>query len=80
MNHSWLTWPSRFLSLGLIGLVRLYQFTLSPFLGGQCRYYPSCSQYFILAVKQHGPLRGATKGIWRIFRCNPWNPGGFDFP
>lgn len=72
--------PARLLSVLLIGLVRIYQFTLSPLLGPCCRYYPSCSQYFILAVRKHGPLLGACKGIGRVCRCHPWNPGGFDPP
>lgn len=64
----------------LIGLVRVYQYTLSPLVGRQCRFYPSCSNYFIEAVQKYGAVRGALKGIWRICRCNPWTPGGFDPP
>lgn len=64
----------------LIGLVRIYQFTLSPLLGPCCRFYPSCSQYFILAVRKYGPLTGPIKGIGRICRCHPWHPGGYDPP
>lgn len=67
-------------SLILIGLVRLYQLTLSHVLGRQCRFEPSCSHYFIGAVKKYGAVRGALKGIWRICRCNPWMPGGWDPP
>lgn len=71
------------LGLVLIGLVRLYQFTLSPIvnvLGAQCRYYPSCSQYMVLAIRKHGPLRGTLKGMGRVCRCHPWSAGGFDWP
>ncbi|MGL6226574.1 MAG: membrane protein insertion efficiency factor YidD [Thermoguttaceae bacterium] len=64
----------------LIVPVRLYQKLISPFFPPQCRFNPSCSEYFILAVKKHGPLRGSCKGIWRILRCNPWNSGGEDWP
>jgi putative membrane protein insertion efficiency factor len=64
----------------LIGIVRLYQITLSRFLGRHCRFEPSCSAYFIEAVKKYGAMRGACRGIWRICRCNPWNPGGYDPP
>ena len=64
----------------LIGLVRLYQWTLSPWIGRQCRFHPSCSNYFILAVRKHGPWRGVAKGAWRICRCNPFCPGGEDYP
>jgi putative membrane protein insertion efficiency factor len=68
-----LAWP-------LIGLVRLYQWTIGPLLGRRCRFEPSCSEYFIGAVRKYGPLGGTLRGIWRICRCNPWNPGGFDPP
>lgn len=71
---------SRGLSLGLIGLVRVYQVTLGPILGGRCRFQPSCSYYFIGAVKKHGPIRGAWKGLLRICRCHPFHPGGYDPP
>lgn len=64
----------------LIGMVRVYQVTLSPILGRHCRYHPSCSAYFIEAVQKYGALRGAWRGIWRICRCNPWHPGGYDPP
>ena len=64
----------------LIGAVRVYQWTLSPFIGRQCRFHPTCSHYFILAVRKHGPWRGSVKGAWRICRCNPFCPGGEDFP
>lgn len=63
-----------------IGLVRLYQKLLSPLLGQNCRFHPSCSHYFIQAVQKYGLLRGGWKGIWRICRCHPWHPGGFDPP
>ncbi len=62
----------------LIGLVRLYQLTLSPLIGRQCRFYPTCSNYFIEAVKKYGAIRGALKGVWRICRCNPFCRGGYD--
>ena len=64
----------------LVGLVRVYQWTISPLLGRRCRFEPSCSEYFIGAVRKYGPLRGTLRGIWRICRCNPWHPGGFDPP
>ena len=68
--------PSRF----LIGMVRLYQLFLSPIVGRQCRFEPSCSKYFIGSVEMHGAIRGSLRGLWRIVRCNPWNPGGYDPP
>jgi putative membrane protein insertion efficiency factor len=64
----------------LIALARVYQWTLSPILGRHCRFQPSCSAYFIGAVRKYGAIRGTLRGIWRICRCNPWNPGGYDPP
>jgi putative membrane protein insertion efficiency factor len=64
----------------LILPVRLYQVCISPLLPRVCRFQPSCSEYFILAVQKHGPLRGACKGVWRVCRCNPFTRGGFDPP
>jgi len=75
-----LTFLIRLPGLILIGLVRLYQFFLSPLLGRHCRFEPTCSRYFIEAVRKYGAIRGALKGIWRICRCNPWTPGGYDPP
>lgn len=62
----------------LIGLVRVYQLLLSPLLGNNCRFYPSCSHYMIEAIEQHGILRGLWLGIRRILRCHPWHEGGID--
>ncbi len=62
----------------LILLVRLYQLTLSPLLGHQCRYLPTCSQYFIQAVQKYGALLGSLRGLRRILRCHPWASGGYD--
>ena len=64
----------------LILPVRAYQLYLRPFLPSVCRFYPSCSEYFIEAVQKYGPIRGGCKGVWRICRCHPWNPGGYDPP
>ena len=76
--------PLRFImrlpSLLLIGLVRVYQWTLSPIIGRQCRFQPTCSHYFIGAVEKYGAIRGSLKGIWRICRCNPFCRGGDDPP
>ncbi|HQX51490.1 MAG TPA: membrane protein insertion efficiency factor YidD [Planctomycetaceae bacterium] len=63
-----------------IVLVRCYQIVLSPVLGRTCRFHPSCSQYYILAVRKYGLFSGTWKGIRRIARCHPWNPGGYDPP
>lgn len=64
----------------LIGAVRVYQLTLSPLLGPICRFEPSCSHYFIAAVKKYGPFVGTARGLWRICRCNPFCRGGYDPP
>ena len=64
----------------LVGGVRCYQVLLRPILPSVCRFTPSCSEYFILAVHKHGPLKGACKGVWRICRCNPFSRGGEDPP
>ena len=68
------------LSACLIACVRLYQVFLSPILGRQCRFQPTCSHYYIGAVQKYGPLRGSLKGLWRICRCNPFCQGGDDPP
>lgn len=64
----------------MIFLVRCYQVTLSPIVGQQCRFQPTCSNYFIGAVRKYGPLSGAVRGAWRILRCNPFCRSGFDPP
>ena len=64
----------------LIVAVKCYQWTISPFLGQCCRFEPTCSEYFIEAVKKHGAVRGTLLGIRRIGRCHPWHPGGYDPP
>jgi uncharacterized protein len=64
----------------LVGLVRLYQWTLRPLLGGHCRFIPSCSEYSILAIRKHGAWRGAWLTVWRILRCQPFCNGGIDYP
>lgn len=66
--------------LAAIGAVRAYQYLISPMLGQRCRFYPSCSQYFILSVAKFGLMRALWKGIGRICRCHPWNAGGYDPP
>jgi uncharacterized protein len=71
---------ARIPAVAIIALVRLYQFTLSPIFGRNCRFQPTCSHYMIEAVKKYGAVRGAAKGIWRILRCNPFGSGGYDPP
>jgi len=64
----------------LIGMVYVYRWTLSPLVGRQCRFYPTCSMYFIGAVRRYGAIRGTLRGVLRICRCHPWHPGGYDPP
>lgn len=64
----------------LIGLVRFYQLAISPLFGPKCRYTPSCSQYFIEAVRKYGAVRGSWRGLCRICRCHPWGGSGYDPP
>lgn len=63
---------------GLVLLARAYQCTLSGFLGGQCRFFPTCSEYFIESVRRHGAVLGGLRGLWRILRCHPFSRGGYD--
>jgi putative membrane protein insertion efficiency factor len=58
--------------------IRLYQITLSPLLGSNCRYLPTCSQYMIDAINEWGPIKGIWIGIRRIGRCHPWGGHGHD--
>ncbi len=68
-------WPR----LALLCLIRLYQMTFSKALPADtCRFYPSCSHYGYQAIYKFGVLKGGIKAIWRVLRCNPFNPGGFD--
>jgi len=62
-----------------LGLIRSYQATVSRALpANTCRFYPSCSHYGYQAIYIHGALKGGLMAIWRILRCNPFNPGGYD--
>lgn len=75
-----LRWPGRVAIALLIGLIWIYQWTLSPLLGQVCRFEPSCSRYMIGALRKYGVIRGGWRGVKRICRCHPWNPGGYDPP
>ena len=78
--HSMWSRISSLLARALIALVRLYQITLSPFIGRSCRFQPTCSHYMIGAVEKYGVWRGFWRGIYRILRCNPFCQGGYDPP
>lgn len=62
----------------LLWCLRAYQFALSPWLGNQCRFAPTCSQYALEAVQRHGALRGTWLAAARLARCHPWHAGGID--
>ncbi len=62
----------------LIAFIKAYRYLLSPFLGNNCRYYPSCSEYTETAIRRFGVLRGGWLGLRRIGRCHPWHEGGID--
>ncbi|MFZ0215692.1 MAG: membrane protein insertion efficiency factor YidD [Candidatus Dormiibacterota bacterium] len=62
----------------VLGLIRIYQLTLSPLLGNSCRYEPSCSRYTYEAVQRYGWLQGSWMGLKRIARCHPFARGGYD--
>ena len=59
-------------------VIRLYQWTISPILGPNCRYLPTCSEYTLEAVERHGALAGLWLGLRRLLRCHPWAAGGYD--
>ena len=67
-------WPRQL----LIGLVRLYRFALSPWLGSSCRFEPTCSAYALTALQSHGALGGSALTVARLARCHPWCAGGRD--
>ena len=66
-----LAWP-------LLALVWLYRYTISPFLGNNCRYQPTCSEYAIEALREHGAFRGTWLAAKRISKCHPWGGSGYD--
>jgi putative membrane protein insertion efficiency factor len=69
---------SRLLGSFFIFLIRIYQYTLSPYLGRSCRYTPTCSVYSVDAIKKYGPFKGGWMAIKRIASCNPWGGSGYD--
>lgn len=61
-----------------IVLIRIYRYLLSPWLGNNCRFFPTCSEYGVVALQRHGALRGVSLTVTRICRCHPWHEGGYD--
>lgn len=78
MRYAFLTALRNPIKALFVGLIRAYQLILSPGLPGRCKYYPSCSEYALQAVKEYGALRGSVLAGWRILRCNPLSYGGYD--
>ncbi len=72
------TRPERWGAWPLIGLIKLYQFTLSPMVGRQCRFHPTCSWYGLEAYRTYGVLTGTWLTVRRLVRCHPFHPGGYD--
>jgi putative membrane protein insertion efficiency factor len=62
------------------GALRAYKLTLSPLIGRQCRFLPTCSEYMAQALISHGPWRGGLLGVRRLCRCHPWGKAGYDPP
>ncbi|MCL4687642.1 MAG: membrane protein insertion efficiency factor YidD [Burkholderiales bacterium] len=62
----------------LVGIIRAYQYLLSPWWGSQCRFTPTCSHYAVEALERHGALAGSWLAARRILRCHPWSAGGYD--
>jgi len=77
MNKIW-TWIKQAIGWVMIKLIRFYQLAISPYLRSSCRYTPTCSQYYIEAVKKHGPFKGSYLGIKRLLSCHPWGGHGYD--
>jgi len=59
--------------------ILLYRKYISPLTGPHCKYYPTCSEYALTAIRKHGIIFGTALAIWRILRCNPWSKGGIDY-
>lgn len=62
----------------MMALIRFYQKHISPCVPPCCKYYPTCSQYALEAIRRHGALKGGAMALWRILRCNPFSHGGYD--
>ncbi len=71
-------WQGNIIARLGINIIKLYQAVVSPLFSVRCRFYPSCSHYFIRSLQVKGAVKGSLAGIWRIMRCNPFNAGGYD--
>jgi len=70
----------RVVKIAILGTINFYKIFISPVLGNNCRFYPSCSSYAHQAVEKYGIFKGLGKGFRRILKCNPFNKGGIDLP
>lgn len=68
------------LNLLFLGMIRAYQFLLSPLIGGSCRFYPTCSEYAAICMRNLFFPLALGRMVWRLLRCQPWSAGGFDHP
>jgi uncharacterized protein len=66
------------LAIPFILVIKMYQVTLAPFVGGQCRFHPTCSWYALEAYRLHGPFRGSLLSVRRLLKCHPFHRGGYD--
>ena len=64
----------------MITVIRFYQKWISPAFPARCKYYPTCSEYAVLAIRSKGLVVGGALAFWRLLRCNPWSMGGIDYP
>ena len=78
--HDVLRFPERLAIWLLVGIIWVYQHTLSLMFGNACRFEPSCSRYMVESLRKYGLIRGLAKGLRRVSRCHPWDPGGYDPP
>ncbi|MGL4393551.1 MAG: membrane protein insertion efficiency factor YidD [Fusobacteriaceae bacterium] len=62
----------------IMTMIKIYQKTISKFFGNRCRFYPSCSEYTYQAIEKYGVIKGIYTGLKRIFKCHPFNDGGYD--
>lgn len=69
---------SKGLATLMIGLIKIYQWTLSPLIGKACRYTPTCSNYGLQAIRKYGPFKGGWLTLKRVLSCNPWGGSGYD--
>lgn len=73
-----MNWMNQLLSRFFLGIIKFYQWGISPFIGPACRYHPTCSRYTAEAIRKYGPWKGSILGIKRISRCHPWGGHGYD--